>query len=69
MSPDSIEEEAIFAAPPAHPYKITFIRANLGPGGNTTNKPISSLSDELCASVDGLMVFRHYLTQIGRAHV
>lgn len=63
MSPDTIEEEAIFAAPPAHSYKINFVRAGLGVGGNTAVKPISDLSDELCASVDGLMVFRHYLTR------
>ncbi|KAL8278029.1 hypothetical protein RQP46_009661 [Phenoliferia psychrophenolica] len=63
MSEDSVEEEAIFAAPPAHPYRINFIRAGLGPGGNTAVQPLSNLSDELCASVDGLMVFRHYLTR------
>ncbi|KAM0754260.1 C-terminal binding protein [Meredithblackwellia eburnea MCA 4105] len=63
MYPDNIEEDEIFAAAPAHPYKVNFIRANLGPKGEGDLQPLSQLSDELCASVDGLLVFRHYLTR------
>ncbi|KAM0748629.1 C-terminal binding protein [Meredithblackwellia eburnea MCA 4105] len=64
MHPDTIEEDAIFSAGPAHPYKVNFIRANLGPKGDGDEiQPISTLSDELCASIDGLLVFRHRLTK------
>lgn len=62
MYPDSLVEDTIFSAAPSHPYDIKFLRANLG-GGTGPLLPISGLSDELCASVDGLLVFRHYFTR------
>lgn len=62
MYPDSPVEDAIFSAPPLHSYDIKFLRGNLG-GGNGPLLPISGLSEELCASIDGLLVFRHYLTR------
>lgn len=62
LSPDDTVEQRIWDQTP-HNYDVKFIRANLSPGGDGETKPISSLSDELCASVDGLMVFRHYLTK------
>lgn len=63
LYPDTVLEDAIFASqsPRPHNYDVTFIRANLSPGGDGESLPLSSLSDELCRKVDGLMVFRHYL--------
>lgn len=48
---------------PSYYSQVNFIRANLSPGGDGATAPISDLSDELCASVNGLMIFRHYLTK------
>ncbi|KAI5476122.1 C-terminal-binding protein [Pseudohyphozyma bogoriensis] len=62
MAPDGIEEAAIFSAPPEHNFEVEFLRAGLG-GGDGPLTPLSTLSDELCARVDGLLVFRHYLTR------
>jgi C-terminal binding protein len=62
FSEDSVED-AIWQQAPKHNYNIKFIRGNLSPGGDGDSRPISDLSDELCASVDGLMVFRHYFTR------
>lgn len=62
FSEDSVET-AIWQQAPKHDYAIKFIRGNLSPGGDGDSRPISDLSDELCARVDGLMVFRHYLTR------
>lgn len=63
MFADDSVEDGIWSAAPKHNYNIKFIRGNLSPGGDGDSRPISDLSDELCASVDGLMVFRHYLTR------
>ncbi|GAA5870068.1 hypothetical protein JCM1840_003572 [Sporobolomyces johnsonii] len=65
MYPDTTLEDAIFAAqsPHAHDYEVRFVRGNLSVGGDGPMMGIESLSDELCKSVDGLMVFRHYLTR------
>lgn len=62
LSQDDTVEQRIWDQAP-HSYDIKFIRANLSPGGDGETRAISTLSDELCASVDGLMVFRHYLTK------
>ncbi|GAA5925384.1 hypothetical protein JCM1841_002828 [Sporobolomyces salmonicolor] len=57
---DTELEDAIFAAqsPHAHDYEINFVRGNLSIGGDGPMLGIETLSDELCKSVDGLIVFR-----------
>lgn len=60
---DDLVEQSIWGvtSTPAPNFEVEFIRAGLSPGGGSGSaelKPISSLPDELCSRVHGLMVFR-----------
>lgn len=63
MYPDTSVEEAIYAESKARFANLKLVRGCLGTGGAGPLTPISELPDDLCASVDGLLVFRHYLTR------
>lgn len=55
---DSVEQTIWGPSTVPHNIEIEFLRANLCPGGSGDLAPISSLSNELCSRVHGLMVFR-----------
>lgn len=64
MYPDWSVEDSIFAeSENRSKYDLKLLRAGLGTGGTGPLRPLSDLPDELCAAVDGLFVFRHYLTR------
>ncbi|KAK4057107.1 hypothetical protein OIO90_002007 [Microbotryomycetes sp. JL221] len=61
---DTTLEDEIFAQPrpDGSTARVKLVRAGLGPKGEGLHKPLSELDDDLCRKVDGLMVFRHYIT-------
>lgn len=57
---DTTIEDQVFARarPDGSTARVRLVRANLAPGGEGAQQPLTDIDDELCKSVDGLMVFR-----------